>query len=76
MGDVVQQSPARFTTYNKDINFTRMVYPCVIAFIAYLIFFILLTIVRKLIEPNPVVADIEEERSNCEKFKLFIIRVS
>ena len=65
LGNVVQQSPPRFTTFNKDINFTRMVYPCVIIFIAYLIWFVLLTLVRKNIEPDLVVADAEEERSKC-----------
>lgn len=65
LGNVVQQSPPRFTTFNKDINFTRMVYPCVIIFIAYLIWFVLLTLVRKKIEPDLVVADAEEERSKC-----------
>jgi hypothetical protein len=58
LGNVVQYSPPRFTSFNKDINFTRMVYPSVIILLAYLIFFLILTVVRKLIEPELMVPEI------------------
>lgn len=49
LGNVVQHSPPQFTTFNKDINFTRMVYPCIIISLAYLAWFLLLTLARHLI---------------------------
>lgn len=76
LGNVLQYSPAKFTTYNKDINFTRAIYPSVIAILVYLLAFIILNVLRKLIEPSMVSSDIDEEISKLDRLKLFICRTA
>jgi hypothetical protein len=52
LGNVVQGSPFKFTMFAKDINFTRSVYPSIIAILFYLVIFILLNLIRKLINTS------------------------
>jgi hypothetical protein len=52
LGNVIQQSPMRFTIFIKDINFTRAVYPSIIALLVYLIVFGVLNIIHKIIQPS------------------------
>lgn len=63
LGNVIQFSPTQFTMFNKDVNFTRAVYPCIIIAIAYLVWFGFINLLRKKIEPGLVVSDSDEERS-------------
>jgi hypothetical protein len=44
---MTQYSPTKFTIWKKDINFSRAVYPTVIITLLYLLFFIILNIIRK-----------------------------
>lgn len=74
LGNVIQYSPAKFTVFNRDINFTRAVYPTVIITIAYLLWFGLLNLVRKLIEPTLLLPENEEEYTWAQKAKLLLVR--
>jgi hypothetical protein len=73
---VVQYSPAKFTTFTKDINFSRAIYPSIIAIVVYLLSFIILNVLRKIIEPSMVSNDIDEEISKLDRVKLFICRTA
>lgn len=49
LGDVVQVSPARFTVYNRDVNFTRAVSPCLVALAMYGIWFLVVQAAYKIV---------------------------
>ena len=74
---VDQGGPYKFIVMgNKDINFTRGIYPTLIISLGYLIWFIVLNLLRRVLEPGLMVSEDEEERTMGEKFKLFIIRIA
>lgn len=59
--------------YTKDINFSRAVYPCIIINIAYLLWFIVLNLVKCKIEPYVQGEDDGEQKSGC---KLSIVHLA
>ena len=58
MGNVVQNGPVRFYLFNTDINFIRQFYPIIIINIIYLLWFILLFIMKRFLNKN--IADSEQ----------------
>lgn len=78
LGNVVQYSPPKFTTFNTDINFTRAVYPCLIINIAYTLWFLALKLIKSRIEPchQPSTPTESTHQPLNTKLKLFLLRLS
>lgn len=45
--------------FNKDINFTRAIYPSIIIILTYLVWFGLINLIRKKIETGLVVSGVD-----------------
>lgn len=75
LGDVIQYSPPKFLTFNKDINFTRAVYPCIIINVAYAVWFLLLKVVKHKLEPLHQ-SEALEKGDRKTKLKLYVIRLA
>lgn len=74
---VIQDSDIKFFAMgHKDTNFTRSVYPTLIITLGYFVFFVVLNLIRKKIEPNLEISEEEQSRTLKERISLFIIRVS
>jgi hypothetical protein len=52
LGNVLQLSPAKFTIFTKDINFSRAIYPSLIAIFIYLACFGILNGIRKVVKKS------------------------